>query len=109
MATAEKESFRGSFKERPLAPESLKTRRAREKLQKTWEAEREQITPEAIQKTVGKIHEWIAVNAKNRTQIKEKSIELFNQNKNAAGISKKVQTIADKLKGNTHLFGKKGS
>jgi hypothetical protein len=96
MATAEKE--REGFRERPLAPESLKTRRAREKLLKVWEAEKEQFTPKAIEETVDKIHKWIADNAKHRVPIKEKSIKLFNQNQNAALISKKVQQIADKVK-----------
>jgi hypothetical protein len=93
MATAEKE-----FKEKPIAPESPKTKRAREKLIKQWEAEKELITPKALEETVSKIHKWIADNAKSRIQIKEKSIKLFNQNKDAALISKKVQTFAEKLK-----------
>jgi len=50
------------FKERPIAPESLKTQKVREKLLKAWEAEKEQITTKAIQETVGKIHKWIADN-----------------------------------------------
>ncbi len=82
MATAEKE-----FRERPIAPESLKTKRAREKLVKQWDAEKELITPKALEETVDKIHKWIADNAKHRIQIKEKSIRLFNQNKDAAAIS----------------------
>ncbi len=98
MATAEKHDFKDRSKDRPLAPESLKTRRAREKLLKQWEAEKEQITPQAIQETVDKIHKWIADNAKHRIQIKEKSIKLFNQNQNAAVISKKVREIAEQLK-----------
>lgn len=102
MATAEKEDF----KERPLAPESLKTRRAREKLLKQWKEEKEQITPKAIRETVDKIHKWIADNAKHRITIKEKSIKLFNQNKDAAVISKKVQIIADKLKVDMAQFGR---
>lgn len=93
MATAEKE-----FRERPIAPESPKTKRAREKLVKQWEAEKELITPKALEETIDKIHKWIADNAKHRTQIKKQSIKLFNQNKDAALISKKVQLFADKLK-----------
>ena len=103
MATAEKESSR----ERPIAPESLKTRRAREKLLKAWEEEKANFTAKAIEETVDKIHKWIADNAKHRVHIKEKSIRLFNQNQNAATISKKVQLIADKLKGDMAQFGKK--
>lgn len=93
-------------KERPIAPESLKTKRAREKLLKAWEEEKEYFTPKAIEETVDKIHKWIADNAKNRIQIKEKSIKLFNQNKDAAGLSKKVQQFAEKLKDDMQHFGK---
>lgn len=105
MATAEKELYKE--KDRPLAPESLKTRRAREKLLKRWEAEKELFTREALEETVGKIHKWIADNAKYRIQIKEKSIKLFNQNQNAALISKKVQQFAEKLQEDMLHFGKR--
>lgn len=91
--------------ERPLAPESLKTRRAREKLLKQWEEENRQITPEALQETIDKIHKWIADNAKHRVPIKEK-IELFNQNQNAAALSRKVQQISEKLKLDMQQIGK---
>jgi hypothetical protein len=83
---------------RAIAPESQKTRKAREKLLKQWDAEKKQFTPKAIEETVDKIHKWIADNAKHRVPIKEKSIRLFNQNKDAAAISKKVGQIAEKLK-----------
>lgn len=85
-------------KQRPIAPESSKTKKAREKLLKQWNAEKEQFTPKALEETVDKIHKWIADNAKHRVPIKEKSIRLFNQNKDAAAISKKVEQIAEKLK-----------
>lgn len=104
MATAEKE-----FLERPIAPESAKTKRAREKLMKQWEAEKIQITPKALKSTVEKIHKWIADNAKHRVQIKEKSIRLFNQNKEAALVSKKVQIIAEKLREDMHCLMQKNS
>ena len=96
---------RSDFDERPLAPESLKTRRAREKLLKQWEEEKQQITPKAIQEAIDKIHKWIADNAKHRVPIKEK-IELFNQNKDAAVLSRKVQQFAEKLKNDMQHLGK---
>ncbi len=97
MATAE------NFKE--IAPESIKTKRAREKLRKRWESEKELFTPKALQKTIEKIHKWIADNAKNRISIKEKSsIKLFNQNKDAAEISKKLQVFAENLKKDMRHF-----
>ncbi len=84
--------------EKFIAPESPKTKRAREKLIKQWEAEKIQITPMAIKSTLDKIHQWIADNAKDRVSIKEKSIKLFNQNMDAARVSKKVQMIAERIK-----------
>jgi hypothetical protein len=95
MAAAEKE----------IAPESSKTRRAREKLLAQWTAEKECFTPEALEKTVDKIHQWIADNAKNRIPIKKKGIQLFNQNEEAAAISKKVEQFAEKLKFDMQHFG----
>ncbi len=94
MAAAEKEGF----EEKILAPESLKTRRAREKLLKQWNEEREQFTQKALEETIDKIHKWIADNAKHRIPIKGKGIKLFNQNEEAAAISSKVQQFAEKLK-----------
>jgi len=91
--------------ERPLAPESLKTRRAREKLLKQWEEENRQITREALAESIDKIHKWIADNARHRVPIKEK-IELFNQNQNAAKLSEKVQKFAEKIKVDMQQIGK---
>lgn len=102
MATAENE-----FENRPIAPESTKTKRAREKLIKQWKSEKIFFTPKAIKDTVNKMHKWIADNAKHRVAIKEKSIRLFNQNKDAATISKKIQIIADKLKEDMRDFGQR--
>ena len=80
-----------------IAPESVKTRRAREKLQKVLESEKEQVTPQALKATVEKIHQWIADHAKERVLIK-KGLRLFNQNQDAAQVSKKVGELAQKLK-----------
>ncbi|HSX26186.1 MAG TPA: hypothetical protein VLE89_04175 [Chlamydiales bacterium] len=88
---------RYSDDDRPLAPESLKTRRAREKLLRQWEEEKLQITPKAIADSIAKMHKWIADNAKHRVPIKEK-LELFNQNRDAAKLSSKVEAIASKLR-----------
>jgi 3-methyladenine DNA glycosylase AlkC len=86
-----------SKNKRPIAPESSKTQKARKKLMKQLEDEQKQITPEALKETLGKIHAWIADNAKYRTSVK-KSMRLFSQNEDAAAVSKKVQQYAEKLK-----------
>ena len=82
---------------KPLAQESVKTKRAREKLRKQWEAQDQLITPAALADTVDKIHQWIASNAVHRVQVKEKTIRLFDQNQNAAALSVKVRQFAAKL------------
>ena len=76
-----------------IAPESVKTGRARKKILKIWEKEEKQLTPKALKETVDKIHQWIADNAKERVPIKGKSIKLFNQNKDAAALSQKIEKL----------------
>lgn len=75
------------------ASESIKTRKVREKLAKKMAAENEQLTPEALKDTVQKIHQWIADNAKERIVVKTKGIRLFNQNEDAAAVSKRVEKL----------------
>lgn len=84
-------------KRKRIAPESTKTKRAREKLRKQWEAQDRLITATALADTVDKIHKWIAANATHRVHLREKDIRLFDQNQNAAALSQKVQQFAQKL------------
>ncbi|MBU6383731.1 MAG: hypothetical protein KGR16_05390 [Verrucomicrobia bacterium] len=93
MTAAEKE-----FEEKAIAPESAKTKKAREKLMKQLETEKILFTPKALKSTVEKIHKWIGDNSTNRVKVENKGIRLFNQNKDAARVSKKVQIIAETLK-----------
>ncbi len=80
-----------------IAPESIKTKRAREKLRKQWEDQDLLITESALADTIDKIHKWIAANAMNRVRLKEKDLRLFDQNQNAAVLSQKVQLFAKRL------------
>jgi hypothetical protein len=80
-----------------IAPESTRTKRARDKLRKQWEEQDLLITESALADTVDKIHKWIASHAVNRVRLKRKDICLFDQNQNAAVLSKKVQLFAEKL------------
>lgn len=84
-------------KRKRIAPESIKTKRAREKLRKQWEEQDLLITESALADTIDKIHKWIAANAVNRVRLKEKDIRLFDQNQNAAVLSQKVQQFAKRL------------
>lgn len=86
-----------SEKRTRIAPESIKTKRAREKLQKQWEAQNQLITEAALADTIDKIHQWIASHAVNRVPVPKKDIRLFDQNRNAAVLSRKIQCFAKKL------------
>jgi hypothetical protein len=77
-----------------IAPESAKTQRAREKLQRAWEEEKAQFTPKALADTADSIRKWIADNQSDRVHVPKTTIRLFNQNQDAAAISKKVAQFA---------------
>jgi len=79
------------------APESHKTRRVREKLQKHWEDVEKRVTPAALQEALDEIHRWIARHAHCRVPLRDKNIALFDENQNAAKISQRVTAIAKKL------------
>lgn len=103
-----KEDFVGSWRvcgyedmeetqKKPIAPESSKTKKTREKLREQWAKEDLLITASALADTVEKIHQWIASNAMHRVVLKNKEIRLFDQNQNAASLSRKIQQIAQKI------------
>lgn len=92
-------------RQKKIAPESHKTKRVREKLRKHWEAQDQLITPSALADTVDKIHQWIATNATHRVHLKEKDIRLFDQNQNAAALSRKVEQFSQKLSEDMKIFG----
>ena len=80
-----------------LAPESVKTKKAREKLRRHWSDLEKKVTPEALQEKIEEIHRWIARHAHQRIHLKNKNICLFDENQNAAKISQRVKVIAKKL------------
>jgi phosphate uptake regulator len=92
MASFEKE------RKKLIAEESLKTRKAREKLKKQLDAFEKKITPQALEKKAIEIQRWIARHASNRVALKSKSISLFDENQNAAGLSQRVGVLADQIK-----------
>lgn len=79
------------------AEESLKTKKAREKLQKRFQSMDEVITKEAIEKKSIEIHRWISSHADKRISLKDKSISLFDENQNAARVSQKISKIAEQF------------
>ncbi len=105
MSLAE-DRYHEKYSDRLIAPESLKTRRAREKLLKQLEEEKQQITPKALAESVDKIHKWIADHAKDRVRIEGKPIGLFNKNQNAAALSGKLLKFVQQLSHDMEQIGK---
>ncbi|NGX27259.1 MAG: hypothetical protein K940chlam6_01192 [Chlamydiae bacterium] len=84
-------------KKKVLAEESLKTKKAREKLKKRLEIMDAKITKEAIERKSIEIHRWISRRADRRIALRDKTIALFDENQNAAEISQKISKIAEKI------------
>lgn len=81
-----------------IAEESLKTKKAREKLKRRLEMMDAQFTKEALEKKAIEIHRWISRHADRRIALREKSISLFDENQNAAEVSHKITKLAEKFK-----------
>lgn len=81
-----------------IAEESLKTRKAREKLKRQLEVLEKKVTPQALERKAIEIQRWIARHASNRVALKNKSISLFDENQNTAGLSQRVSQLADQIK-----------
>ncbi len=80
-----------------IAEESPKTKKTREKLKKHFQIMDDRITRQALSHKTLEIHRWIARHASHRTVLKSKSISLFDNNKNAAHLSQKVQLLMKHL------------
>ena len=87
----------GQGAEKRYAPESRKTQKAREKLLESFKKQDAKITDEALKATVEKIHKWISDQHRHRVLIKNKLIQLFDQNQNAAETSEKVKEFSQML------------
>lgn len=82
---------------RPIAQESPKTKRARAKLAEKFVEENKQFTPQALEKRVQAIHDWIAERASDRVPVKKERGDLFNRNHDPAELSGKVRRIFKNL------------
>ncbi|MBS0620919.1 MAG: hypothetical protein JSS61_05630 [Verrucomicrobia bacterium] len=80
-----------------IVEESLKTRKAREKLKRQLEAMDQVITPQALEKKTAEMHRWIERHAAHRVSLKSKGFSLFDENQNAAPLSERVSILADEL------------
>lgn len=78
--------------------ESRTVRRARRKLKKQLNEERQLITPEALAGVSKSISRWIDRHSTERIDLKEKDIQLFDENKNpVAPVSKRVKELRGQL------------
>lgn len=84
-------------KKKEIAEESVKTKKAREKLKKRLDALDLKITPQALEEKSIQIHRWIAKHAQKRVVLREKSISLFDENQNAAQLSQRIAKIAEQI------------
>jgi hypothetical protein len=97
--------FWNKEKTKNFAEESVKTKKAREKLRKEIEEHQKQITPIALEKKATEIHRWIASHAASRVILKNKTISLFDENQNAAKISVRISQIAEHLQKEIEVAG----
>jgi hypothetical protein len=80
-----------------IVEESLKTKKAREKLKKKLQSMDEKFTKEALNKKSIEIHRWISRHADRRVILREKSISLFDENQNAAEVSQRISKLVEKI------------
>ncbi len=83
--------------EKSYAPESAKTKRARDKLRKQFEDYEKKITQQALEKKSLEIHRWIARHAHHRVILHTKTISLFDENQNTAKLSQRIVKLAQSL------------
>ena len=81
-----------------IAEESIKTKRAREKLKKQLAAIDKKMKGQTPEKKLVEIHRWISRHADDRVVLRNKSISLFDENENAALISQKITKLAEQVK-----------
>ncbi len=96
-----RDSLKNRSNSEGIAPESIKTKKARAKLLKQLEAVESKINSKALEKKSMEIHRWIARHAPGRVVLRSKNISLFDENKNAADVSRKIETLALRLRQDT--------
>lgn len=85
------------------AEESSKTRKAREKLKRQFDTLEKEITAKALKEKTIEIHRWIQRHAPDRVILKTKAISLFDENQNAARLSRRVAQLAEQIQRDSEL------
>jgi len=92
-----------TYNQKPLAEESEKITKTREKLEKRLKQQDESVTEENLNKKITQIHEQIARKADQRVFVRKGSLSLFDNNTNPAKSSSRVDSYAQKIM-NTKAF-----
>jgi arylamine N-acetyltransferase len=80
------------------AEESEQVKRARRKLKKKLAEVDNLVTPEALSRMSEEIHLWISKHIKDRIDLKDKNISLFDENQNVAKVTNRyIQKLKETL------------
>lgn len=81
-----------------IVEESAQTRKTREKIKKKNEFLDQRITVQALEEKAIEIHKWLAKQGSERITLRSKGVCLFDENQNAAEMSRKMQGLADQIR-----------
>ncbi|MFZ4772609.1 MAG: hypothetical protein ACOYK9_01285 [Chlamydiia bacterium] len=84
-------------KDKKVAQESEKTRKARDKLKNRLNKIDSMVTSHAIEEKKDQISDWISRHSWSRDPISKDDLGLFDQNRNSAPLSKKTQGMKERL------------
>ena len=80
------------------AKDSKQVERARKKLRKQIKEEHKLINSQALKNVGNDIKKWLSTNSKERLKLKDKRIELFDENKHSEKVrSRFVKDLLNKL------------
>lgn len=78
--------------------ESEKTRRARKYLEKQKKSRDKKLSSKELNKKTAEIHRWIERHVSQRVVLRNKSISLFDENRNTAEETPRISKVAGDLK-----------
>lgn len=89
---------------KPLAKESIKTHRTRERLKKKLQSLEKSFTSNALEQKKIEIHQWLDRHAPERIPLKSKKVSSPDSHQKTAEMSQKVSALASKIQ--KELFNK---
>lgn len=91
------------MKDKSIAKESDKVIKARKKIELEFSNLEKKINEIALEKTKSSINQWISKYSNERVVLKNKNITLFDENQNAAKISKFIVKTSMKIQNKFNL------